>query len=307
MSHQADNYKKGILLTLACYLMWGNFPLYWYALRAVGSIQLMSQRIVWSFLFVLMIATLFKSWPTILNTFKNKKICLGLFITSQLLFMNWLTYLWAITENHVIDASLGYFITPILSILLGALFLKERLSRTQTLAVSLSIIGIIWLGIQGGRIPYIAIILAITFGFYGLLKKIIPVKPLAGITIETFFMLPLSCSYLVYEYINHKLVFGALPTASLILLILSGAVTTIPLVLFAEGAKKIPLSLVGIIQFVSPTLQFINGLLFFDETFSVNRFIGFLIVWIAVGIFTVGEYKNYQRQKNLLTQTSNSH
>lgn len=298
-------YKKGIIYTLMCYLMWGNFPLYWYALRNLGSTQLMSQRIVWSVAFVLLIVTALREWSSIIAILKQRKTILVLFITSQLLFFNWLTYLWAITSDRVVDASLGYFITPIFSIFLGRLVLKERLSHMQSLAVSIAIAGIVWLTIQGGTIPYVAIILATTFSIYGLLKKAYPVKTLPSIAFETFFMLPFAILYLFYESTNGRLVFSELPTIALVLLLLSGAATTIPLLLFSEGAKKIPLSLVGIVQFVSPSLQMLNGLLFFDEHVSFMRLMGFVIVWIAVAIFIVSEYRRYKTQMALLSLSQN--
>lgn len=295
-----SEYKKGILYTLGCYFIWGNFPLYWYSLKMLGSTQLMSQRIIWSVVFVVLLLTLYKEWRSILNILMQRKTVLILFITSQLLFFNWMAYLWAITANRIVDASLGYFLTPLLSIFLGRLVLKERLSHLQTLAVSIAVVGIIWLTIEGRTIPYVALILASTFSVYGLLKKTHPVKTLPNIAFETFFMLPFALIYLTYAYQSRELIFTALPTISLILLLLSGAMTTVPLLLFSEGAKKIPLSLIGIIQFISPTLQMFNGVVFFGEQVSFMRLIGFIIVWIAVIIFIMSEYKRYQAQVRLL-------
>ncbi len=295
-----SEYKKGILYTLGCYFIWGNFPLYWYSLKMLGSTQLMSQRIIWSVVFVVLLLTLYKEWRSILNILMQRKTVLILFITSQLLFFNWMAYLWAITANRIVDASLGYFLTPLLSIFLGRLVLKERLSHLQTLAVSIAVVGIIWLTIEGRTIPYVALILASTFSVYGLLKKTHPVKTLPNIAFETFFMLPFALIYLTYAYQSGELIFTALPTISLILLLLSGAMTTVPLLLFSEGAKKIPLSLIGIIQFISPTLQMFNGVVFFGEQVSFMRLIGFIIVWIAVIIFIMSEYKRYQAQIRLL-------
>ncbi|WP_343231744.1 EamA family transporter RarD [Wohlfahrtiimonas chitiniclastica] len=295
-----SEYKKGIVYTLLCYIMWGNFPLYWYSLRMMSSTQLMSERIVWSVIFVVLITTLLKEWRGVLAVLTERKLVLMLFITSQLLFFNWLSYLWAITHDRVIDASLGYFITPIFSILLGRMILKERLSRAHFFAIVIAIMGIVWITIESRTVPFVALILASSFGFYGLLKKKYPVRALTGIAFETFFMLPFAVSYLSYSMITDHIVFFELSALPMTLLILSGAVTTIPLLLFAEGAKKIPLSLVGIVQFASPTLQLINGLIFFGESMSRMRLIGFMIVWVAVGIFIVSEYQRYQAQQRLL-------
>ena len=295
-----SEYKKGILYTLGCYLIWGNFPLYWYSLKVLGSTQLMSQRIIWSVVFVVLLLTLYKEWRSIIAILMQRKTALVLFITSQLLFFNWMAYLWAITNNRIVDASLGYFLTPLLSIFLGRLILKERLSHLQTLAVSIAIFGILWLTIEGQTVPYIALILASTFSVYGLLKKTHPVKTLPNIAFETFFMLPFAVVYLIYTYQTGQFIFTALPTLSLVLLLLSGAMTTVPLLLFSEGAKKIPLSLIGIIQFISPTMQMFNCVVFFNEQISFMRLVGFIIVWIAVIIFIMSEYKRYQAQVRLL-------
>ncbi len=301
--NQSD-YKKGILYTFACYFMWGNFPLYWYSLKMLGSTQLMSQRIVWSVVFVVLVLTLLREWQSILAILKQRKALLVLFITSQLLFFNWMTYLWAITANRVVDASLGYFITPLFSIFLGRLILKERLSHSQSLAVGVAMIGIIWLTVVGQTIPYVALGLATTFSLYGLLKKTYPVKTLPSIAFETFFMLPFASIYLIYEFNQGTLIFTELKTLPLILLLLSGAMTTIPLLMFSEGAKKIPLSLIGIVQFVSPTLQMINGIVFFNDHVDFMRLIGFIIVWIAVVIFIISEYRKYQTQVRLSAMQS---
>lgn len=300
MNH--SEYKKGIIYTLGCYLIWGNFPLYWYSLKMLGATQLMSQRIVWSVIFVILLVTLLKEWHSIIAVLKQRKAVLILFITSQLLFFNWLTYLWAITNNRVVDASLGYFITPLFSIFLGRLVLKERLSHTQSMAVTIAVMGIIWLTIVGKTIPYVALTLAITFAFYGLLKKTYPVKTLTSIAFETFFMLPFASIYLMIELSRGTFVFTELPALPMVLLLLSGAVTTIPLLLFSEGAKRIPLSLVGIVQFVSPSLQLVNGLIFFNEPLDFLRLMGFVMVWIAVVIFIISEYRRYQTQVRLLSK-----
>lgn len=296
-----SEYKKGVFYTLMCYLIWGNFPLYWYSLRMLGSTQLMSQRIVWSVVFIIVVVTFLKEWRSIFVVLKQRKTLLMLFLTSQLLFFNWMTYLWAMTANRVLDSSLGYFITPILSILLGRIILKERLYQHQTMAVAIAIIGIIWLTIESRTIPFVALALAVTFSFYGLFKKTYPVKTLTSIAYETFFMLPFATCYLTYTYTQGNLVFSELPTLPLMLLLFSGAATTIPLLFFSEGAKKIPLSLVGIVQFISPTLQMINGLLFLNESISLSRLVGFILVWIAVIIFIVSEYYRYQAQVRLLS------
>lgn len=291
--------KKGLLYALACYLIWGLFPLYWYPLThsAISADQLLAQRIVWSAVFSVLVLVLFRQERALLAALRNRKLLLTFTASALAISSNWLVYLWAITHNHVIDASLGYFISPLFSILLGRIFFNERLNRIQIAAIALAAVGVLWLAIPAGQIPWVAILLTLTFGFYGLLRKITPLAALPGMALETLLMLPFAAAYLVWAAHSGQLVFAGLPPLPLAILIGSGAATTIPLLLFASGARRIPLASLGMIQYVSPTCQLMLGLLLFDEAFDFSRFVGYVWVWVGVAVYLFGMWQQ-RRLKN---------
>lgn len=295
-----DNYKKGVILTLTCYTIWGFFPLYWYPLAGMDSLQLMAQRIGWALFFISFLLCFRKEDRALLkDALTNRRVIITFIGSSFFLFLNWSVYLYAISSHQVLEASLGYYINPLVSILLGMIIFKEKLTKAQILAIAIAGIGILWLAFLGGKIPYIAIILAFSFGFYAAIKKVASLPPLPGIFLETLFMFPFTAIYLTLAHQKGELLFLDLPTLAIVILLLSGAATTIPLLLFAKGAKYIPLSIVGILQYISPTFQFLLGLIVFNEVFSVDRLVGFIIVWISVIIYISSEIHRIRRKKRL--------
>lgn len=294
----ADNYKKGVFLTLSCYIIWGFFPIYWYPLTGMDPLQLMAQRIGWALLFIALLLCFRKDDRNLLKeALTNRRVIITFMGSSMFLFMNWSIYLYAISSHQVLEASLGYYMNPLISVLLGMLLFKEKLTKAQAIAIVIAALGILWLAFLGGKIPFIALLLAISFGLYGAIKKIASLPPLPGLFLETLFMLPFTIIYLSMMYHQETLVFSELPPLALTILLLSGAATTIPLLLFAKGAKYIPLSIVGILQYVSPTLQFLSGLLIFGESFSFERLIGFIIVWISVAIYISSEVHRIRKKR----------
>lgn len=295
-----DNYRKGIFLTLTCYVIWGFFPLYWFALSAVDPLQLMAQRIGWALLFIAIVLVFRKEDRLLLkDAFFNRRIMITFMASSLCLFINWSVYLYAIASHQVLEASLGYYINPLVSVFLARVFFQEKLTKVQYIALALAAAGVLWLTFLGGEVPYIALVLAFSFGLYGAIKKIASLPPLPGLFLETLFMSPFTIIYLFIAYQKNTLVFWELETLPLLILIFSGAATTIPLLLFAKGAKYIPLSLVGILQYVSPTLQFLCGLLVFGEDFSMLRLFGFIIVWLSVITYISNEVYNAKRRRKL--------
>lgn len=293
----ADNYRKGVVLTLTCYLIWGFFPIYWYPLAGIDSLQLMAQRIGWALLFICMVLIFRKEDRLLLkDALRNRRILLTFMGSSFFLFLNWSIYLYAISSKQVLEASLGYYINPLVSVFLGRILFKESLTKIQYVAIALATTGVLWLAFLGGTIPYIALLLAFSFGFYGAIKKIASLPPLAGLFLETLFMLPFTIIYLSLAYKSDTLIFTELNPLPMFILVFSGAATTIPLLLFAKGARFIPLSIVGILQYVSPTLQFLSGILVFNESFSGARLVGFIIVWISVITYISSEI--YRIRKN---------
>lgn len=285
-----SNKLQGWHYALLCYLTWGTFPIYWYPINQSGmpADQILAQRVIWSALFAVLLLLLFQQGRAIINALKQPKV-LGLFVLSSFMIgVNWLVYLWAIVNGHILDASLGYFINPILNVFVGRIVLKEQLNKTQLLSLLFAIAGILWLAIPAGQIPWVALILASSFCIYGLIRKLAPMEPLSGLTLETLIMSPFALAYLYFCYTQNNLVFCELNTLQTTVLLCSGIATTLPLLWFAMGARQISMSLLGMLQYISPTLQFLCGVLIFNETLSIERSVGYLLVWTGVVIFLWG-------------------
>ncbi|WII93112.1 EamA family transporter RarD [Kingella negevensis] len=290
--------RKGLWYALGCYGVWGLFPLFWYPLNhsAMPATQILAHRIAWSAVFAVILLLAFKQGRVVVQAVKQPKLLGAFTLSSLLIAANWLIYLWAILNGHLLEASLGYFINPLVNVLLGRVVFKERLNPAQVGAVVLAVLGILWLAIPAGQIPWISLLLAGTFGFYGLVRKIAPMPPLAGLTLETLLLLPLALGFLVWCGMNGSFYFAELTALQLCILVLSGVATTVPLLMFAAGAKRIPLSLLGILQYVSPTMQLILGLLVFGETMNMGKLVGYGLVWAGVLVFLFGAWQQYQNR-----------
>lgn len=282
--------NKGILYGIATYILWGFFPIYWKFLHQVPAVQVIGHRISWSFLLLIAILLLTRQWKDFRSTALKPKI-LGIYaIAGVLLTINWLVYVWGVNAGFIVETSLGYFINPLLSVLLGVIFLGERLRPMQWVAVGIAAVGVIYLTYVYGRLPWIALTLAFSFGFYGFVKKLAPLGSLYGLTLETGIVFPIALIYLLFVEFNGTGAFAHDGTFVTTLLIGAGAVTTIPLLLFASAAKQIPLTLVGLLQYIAPTLQFLIGVFLYKEPFDQSHLIGFGIVWLALIIFVVENY-----------------
>jgi len=279
--------NKGVLFALAAYILWGFFPLYFKAIQQVSALQILAHRIAWGFVFALAVVLMLRQWKEFRASVFNRRTFLIYAGASVVLGINWFTYVWAVITNHVVESSLGYFINPIVSVLLGVIFLRERLRTFQWVAIAMVTAGVVYLTITFGQLPWISLVLAVTFGFYGLLKKIAPLGALHGITLETAVLTIPSLAYLFIVNANGTGTFGHSTPLLDFLLVLSGPVTAIPLLLFATGARRIPLTTIGLLQYIAPTLQFLLGVLVFHEPFDQSRLIGFMIIWLALVLFSV--------------------
>jgi chloramphenicol-sensitive protein RarD len=279
--------NKGVLFALAAYILWGFFPLYFKAIQQVSALQILAHRIAWGFVFTLAVVLVLRQWKEFRASVFNRRTFLIYAGASVVLGINWFTYVWAVITNHVVESSLGYFINPIVSVLLGVIFLRERLRTFQWVAIAMVTAGVVYLTITFGQLPWISLVLAVTFGFYGLLKKIAPLGALHGITLETAVLTIPSLAYLFIVNANGTGTFGHSTPLLDFLLVLSGPVTAIPLLLFATGARRIPLTTIGLLQYIAPTLQFLLGVLVFHEPFDQTRLIGFMIIWLALVLFSV--------------------
>jgi chloramphenicol-sensitive protein RarD len=259
----------------------------------------MAHRVTWSFIFLVFLIALRKEFSQILKSF-TKKIILTYSIAGILLAINWLTYVWGVNAGFVVETSLGYFINPLVSVVLGVVFLKEKLRKLQWIPVVLATIGVVYLAIDHGSLPWIALVLASTFGTYGLIKKVAPLPSIHGLTIETGAVLIPAVIFLLFVQFNGTAAFGHASPLTTFLLALSGIITAIPLILFASGAPKVPLTTIGILQYIAPTIQFLIGVFIYDEPFTTGKLIGFSIVWIALIIFTVEGLTNGYHSNHVL-------
>ena len=282
--------NKGILNGLGAYALWGFFPIYWKFLQNVPALQVIGHRIGWSFLFLLLILLITRQWNSFRASALTAKILAIYSVAAVLLSVNWLVYVWGVNAGFIVETSLGYFINPLISVLLGVIFLRERLRAAQWVPITLAAAGVTYLTVSYGRLPWIALTLAFSFGVYGLVKKLAPLGSLYGLTLETALVFPIALIYLAVIDLNGVGAFLHEGPATDLLLIGTGIVTSIPLLMFASAARQIPLTMIGILQYIAPTIQFLIGVILYHEPFDRSRMIGFSLVWIALIIFWVENY-----------------
>lgn len=282
--------NKGIWNGLAAYALWGFFPIYWKLLNPVPALEVIGHRISWSFLLLIIVILLTRQWKSFRSAGLTPKV-IGIYtLAGVLLTINWLIYVWGVNAGFIVETSLGYFINPLISVLLGVLFLRERLRFMQWTAVTLAAAGVLYLTFAYGRPPWIALTLAISFGIYGLVKKIAPLGSLYGLTLETALVFPIALVYLLFVGATGTGAFLRQGVLIDVLLIGTGAVTSIPLLMFASAARQIPLTMIGVLQYIAPTLQFLIGVFLYHEPFDRSRLICFSLVWLALLIFWVENY-----------------
>lgn len=295
MEYSAAESRKGLWYAVGCYLIWGAFPIYWAPLNhsAMPAEQILAQRIVWSAIFSLILLFAFRQSKPFFLAFKQAKVLKVFILSSFLISINWLVYLWAVVNHHVLDASLGYFMNPLFNIFLGWLIFKEKMNQLQFLAIGLAAIGVVWLAVLTGQFPWVAILLAGSFGSYAVVRKLAPMDALSGLTLETVLLLPLALGYLLSCYFSGSLVFEQLNKLQTGVLLGSGAATTLPLLMFAAGVKRIPMSHLGILQYIAPTIQMLSGLLVFGEQLNFIRLMGYVWVWIGVVLFLYAMWRRH--------------
>ena len=295
-----NNTKKSLIAILICYFSWGFFPIYFKLLKSIDSYEVLTMRVLCSFIFMILVVFLAKNKNNIFKEIKelwqSKKNFSLLVIASFLITANWLTYIIAVNTNHVLEASFGYYLNPIVTIILAVIFLKEKLTRVQTIACICVGISLLYLFISLGSLPWISILLALTFGLYSLCKKKIILSPKASLLIETAIVSPIAIIYMLYLGSSNNITFYNSDTTTLIALLLSGAITAIPLLLFARGAIDIPLYILGILQYLPPTIQFFIGIFVYGEELNVEKLISFSIIWVAVAVFCYSAITSMKKQ-----------
>ena len=298
----------GISFTAGAYILWGILPIYWKFLNGVPALEILAHRVIWSFIFVLIIVALLKR--KLLKNFiqvqmSQKKTWLGLFLASLFISLNWLIYIFAVNTNHIVEASLGYYINPLVSVLLGVFVLREKINRWQAVSFVLAGIGVIYMTLSLGKLPWIALVLALSFGFYGLSKKLLKVDSTLGLLLETLFVLPFALLFLAYLGVNgqHSFSTGSLQTD--LFLLGAGIVTALPLLWFSIGAQKIPLYLVGFLQYIAPSISLILGVLMYGEAFTKDHVVTFTCIWIAIVIFTISNIRQVIKRRKVSTAAAN--
>lgn len=292
--------QRGIWNAVLAYVIWGVFPLFWKLLGHVSSMEVLASRIIWSCvittIFIVVIGQRKKLAADLRFLWQTKKQFLSLFAASMMISLNWFIYIWAVSNEQILQASLGYYINPLISVLFGLLFFKEKLSRATIVAVLIAAVGVVVLTTQTGTVPWISLTLALSFAVYGVLKKKIVLDATRGLAMETLFVLPLALMYLAYLASRGELVFLHMNVTTDVLLIISGAVTAIPLVLFAKSAKQIPLYLMGFIQYLSPTLGLLIGVFIYKEPFTTIDLVAFSCIWAALVLFSVSKVVEIRRR-----------
>jgi chloramphenicol-sensitive protein RarD len=288
--------NKGAWYAVGAYTIWGLLPVYWKWLQAVPAPQVLGHRILWSFLSLIALIWLSRQGKSFRAAVVQPQILRLYTIAAVLLGINWLTYVWAVNAGFIVETSLGYFINPLLNVALGVVFLRERLRSWQWLAIALAAAGVLYLTFVYGSFPWIALTLAVTFGLYGMVKKTAPLGSLHGLTLETAVLFLPALAYLSFSEVIGQGSFLHTGALGSLLLMGAGPVTSIPLLMFASAAQRIPLSLVGIFQYIAPTLQFLLGVLVYGEAFSTTRLIGFGLVWVGLIIFVLERILAYRGQ-----------
>lgn len=302
MTMQDSSFKKGIMFSFIAYILWGTLPLYWALITGINAIETLMIRIILSLIFMLILLPIMKQWTTFKNDLHSliaspKKLII-IIVAGYVVTLNWGTFIYAIEAGYVLQTSLGYYINPLVSILLAMIFFKERFNRLEWGAILIALTGVLYMTIKIGEFPYISLLLAFSFGIYGLLKKLVPLNALSSITIETIVTTPMALIYIVYMALHSHLSIGL--NMSTFWLLFSGAVTAVPLLSFSAGAIRIPLSLMGFIQYVGPTLIFILGIFVFNEPFNTDQFITFCFIWSGIFIYILSQIIKIYKRPTLL-------
>jgi chloramphenicol-sensitive protein RarD len=279
--------SRGALYALSCYIIWGFLPIYWKFLSAIPGLETTSHRVIWSAVVAALILTWQRNWRWLGQVVRQPRIILTFAATAILILANWLIYIYAINNDQIVESSLGYFINPLVNVLLGIIFLRERPRLWQWIAIAVAAVGVAYLTIDYGRLPWVALGLAGSFAFYALLKKTATLPALEGLFLETTFLaIPLTIYLFVLDQSGQG-TFGMGNWQTSLLLILGGPLTALPLLLFSAGAKRVSMTLLGILQYIAPTMQFVIGIALYHEPFSQSQLVGFAFIWVALLLFTL--------------------
>ncbi|MBS4041636.1 MAG: EamA family transporter RarD [Flavobacteriales bacterium] len=296
---EAAGSRQGIFYGAISFIAWGLLPLYWKLLKQVPAQEILAHRIFWSFIFVSALILIKGDLGRIRTAITNRKNMLLIVIASILISVNWFTYIWAVNSDYVLQASLGYYINPLVVSILGILVFKERFDRAQIIALLLAFIGVLLLTIQYGRIPWVALILAVTFALYGMVKKLLKVDSVIGLALETMTIAPIALAFIIFREGQGVGSIGLLPISTLLFLFMSGIATATPLLWFAKGTQLVEFSTIGFLQYISPTISMLLGIFVFREAFTSVHAISFGFIWTALVIYTVSKARAMKPKETL--------
>ena len=278
---------KGMLFAASAFVIWGLFPIYFKVLASVPPVELLAHRVVWSLAFVALVLAGRRQWAWLKPLRRQPMVIGGFALSGGLLALNWCIYIWAVQNGRIVDTSLGYFINPLINVLMGWMLLKERLRVGQWLSVAIALSGVAWLTWHSGSLPWIGLSLALTFACYGLLRKTARLGPLEGLALESMVLAPIGLLYIIWLSSYSQGTVGHLTPAMQLLVLASGPITAIPLILFAAGARRIPLSVLGLLQYIGPSLQLVAAVWLYDEPFEGDRQIAFMLIWTALLLYSL--------------------
>lgn len=304
MTQEIDNQSKskkiGIIYAILAYVVWGLLPLFWKLLQQIPADQILAHRIFWSFIYVGLIMIIYGSWKKTKAVLSQPKQLFYVVLCAIIISVNWFTYIWAVNANHVVEASMGYYINPLVTVLLGVIVLKEKLTNWQWVALAIAGVGVAVLTIQYGRIPWVAFTLAFSFAFYGLFKKMLTVDSITGLFLETAVMAPIALGYLVFKGVNGVGAWGNLSMMLTIALVCSGVATATPLLWFTLAAKRVQLSTIGFLQYLAPTISLYLGVMVFNEEFTKTHLFTFGCIWLALIVYTLSHFHMANQQRRIL-------
>jgi chloramphenicol-sensitive protein RarD len=279
--------QVGVAYAALAYLAWGLFPVYFKQLSGVPALEVVMHRTVWCMVVLLAVLAWRRQWRWLAELRSRPRVVIAFALSALLLAVNWLGYVWAVQNEHVLDASLGYFILPLVNVALGFCFLRERPRAGQWLAVAVAAAGVLWLALLAGHVPWVALLLAVTFGFYGLLRKVGALGALEGLTLETLVLAPAAAGLLVWWSLHGQGALAQGGAVELTWLLLAGPITAVPLLLFAAGARRVSMATMGVLQYISPSLQLLVGVWLYGESFAPSRAMGFCLIWTALLVYGV--------------------
>ena len=294
--------RQGLLYGLAAYLLWGGFPLYWPLLEPAGSIELLAHRVTWSLVTLALLVVVLNRTRQFRALFGDRRVLGLLALAAFVITLNWGTYIYGVTNDRVVETSLGYFINPLVTVLMGVLILDERLRSLQWLAIGIGVLACVVLTVDYGHPPWIALVLAFSFGTYGLAKKQAGAEAIESLTLETLLVMPFALAYLAWLTAQDRSSFASDGVGHVLLLMSAGLVTAVPLLCFGAAAIRVPLVTLGLLQYLAPILQFLLGVFYFHEDMSTGRWVGFVLVWAALAIFTVESLRHKRQQLRLAAE-----